>query len=173
MAVASGERLVAVEWIVVVLVQTGDALASPGRGPLGGIKLPNPSRYIASMVAYLMLAALALFGPRAAKMAGAIGGVAALAILMAPAEKGGKPLILSFFNYVNALMVGGVISQPGQSQLPPAKGSSYSGPGYPVAANQNYGNVPGLGNKLPVTPGVGAQPGQAQGISPGLPLKPT
>lgn len=155
MAVHPGERVLAAEWIVVVLVQTGDALASPNRGSLGGPKLPNPSRYFASMIAYLFLAGLALFGRGPAKIAGAIGGVAALAILLAPSTKGGKPLIVSFLSYLNAIMVSGPVSQPGQVQLPPVNPNTLvpSNPGTAPGTILGPGVLGGVSGSSPFSGG--------------------
>jgi hypothetical protein len=150
------ERTLAAEWIVVVLVQTGDALAGGPQGPLGGPKLPNPARYFAAMIAYLMLAGLALFGDKAGKLAASLGGVAALAILIAPSTPGGKPLIMRFLSYLNSMLVAGPISAPNQSQVGPARsGSSYSGDTAPV--------YPGNPDQFP--PGTVARPGQVPGYT--------
>src|SRR5580704_17341721 len=86
-AVSSGERLIGVEWVLVTLLQAGDAIASGGQTTTNsqGVsvtapKLPSPSRFFAAMIAYLMLAGAAMFGPNAAKVASRLGAVAALAI---------------------------------------------------------------------------------------------
>src|SRR5580692_416660 len=112
MAVSQGERLIGVEWIVVVLMMTGDALAGGPQGQLGGAKLPSPSRYFGAMIAYLMLAGVALFGEGAAKVASRLGGVAMLAIMLAPPNigqpigPGNRPLLLRFLNLLNSYLIG-------------------------------------------------------------------
>jgi hypothetical protein len=129
-AVSQGERLVAIEWLTIVFVMTGDALASSQRGPQGGPKLPQPARYFAAMVAYLMLAGLSAFGPNAAKLASRLGGLAALAFLLAPPNPtqaigpGNRPLIMRFLAWLNAVEVGGFISQPAQAQTQSGIGSN-------------------------------------------------
>jgi len=121
MAVSQGERLLGVEWIIVVLMMTGDSLAGGAQGQLGGGKLPQPSRYFGAMIAYLMLAGLALFGPGAAKIAGRLGGVAALAIILAPPDlskpigPGNRPLVMRFLNLLNSYLIAGAVSQAGQT----------------------------------------------------------
>jgi hypothetical protein len=103
MAGTPGERLIAAEWLAVMVVQTGDAF---GESNNDQFTLPEPSRYWASIAAYLMLAGLALFGEGPARLAGALGGVAALAILLAPPQIGepisstNQPLIVRFFGYL-------------------------------------------------------------------------
>jgi hypothetical protein len=62
------------------------------------------------MVVYLMLAGGALFGDRVARLAAMFGGVAALAIVLspitpaAPGVAAGKPLILSFIDYLTQMI---------------------------------------------------------------------
>ena len=119
------ERVLAAEMLVVLGAQTADALS--GAYPSGptstgtdatsnqstGAKLPDPGRYFAAVVVYLSLAAVAMFGEKPGRLAGAFGGVAALAILLAPtkaSKAAGKPspLIMSVLNYANQIMSGGV-----------------------------------------------------------------
>lgn len=189
MAVSSGERLIGVEWVLITMLQAGDAIASGGQKNAEGVtspKLPSPSRFFAAMIAYLMLAGVALFGPNAAKVASRLGALAALAMMLAPPDlskpigQGNRPLIMRFLNLLNSYLIAGPITQPRQtptqSQYAPVKGSSYSGPGYPIAANQNSPFSPGYQNQLqtpiPTGPGAGVPSGAAQGVSPGTPLSP-
>lgn len=100
------ERLLAVEWIAVFAIETGDALYSSKEKKFS---LPQPQRYFATMIAYLMLAGLALFGEGAAKVAAALGGVAALTIVLAPAtpakpvSKTNPSIIVNFFGWLAAM----------------------------------------------------------------------
>jgi hypothetical protein len=102
----AGERLIASEWIAVMVVQTGDAL---GESSGDQFSLPEPNRYWAAMAAYLMLAGMALFGEGPARLAGALGGVAAVAIMLAPPDLGApisssnQPLIVRFFAWIAAM----------------------------------------------------------------------
>lgn len=99
------EKLIGAEWLAVMMIETGDALGTSG--PSGKFNLPSPSRYFATMIVYLGLAGAAMFGDRIARGAAMFGGVAALAIAMAPNKKGGKPVILSFIDYLTQMINGG------------------------------------------------------------------
>jgi hypothetical protein len=109
MAGSPEERVIAAELLVVMGVTTADALSGASTGKFS---LPDPSRYFATVIVFTMLAAAAMFGPKSGRLAAQFGGVASLAILIAPTKKTGKPLILSALTYFNQLMVGGVQSQP-------------------------------------------------------------
>lgn len=101
------ERALAAEWLAVMVIETGDALAKHGKQ--GNRFLPQPSRYFATMVAYLLLAGAALFGDKAARVASALGALVALTIVMAPptVKKAvgptNEPLIVSFLGYLSAM----------------------------------------------------------------------
>jgi hypothetical protein len=144
---SSGERLLGAEWVVVMLVQTGDAF---GESTDEQFSLPQPSRYWASLVAYLMLAAFALFGDKASKLAGGLGAVAALAILLAPPDptapiaQGNYPLIIRFLGWLSSMYSQGPAG-PGQSTATtspglgpggssPAPGSTLPSPSNPLTA---------------------------------------
>lgn len=104
------ERVLAAEMLVVMSAQTADALSGASGGTFS---LPDPSRYFAAIIVYASLAAVAMFGEKPGRLAGAFGGVAALAILLAPtkaSKASGKntPLIMSVLNYANQIMSGGV-----------------------------------------------------------------
>ena len=105
---ATHEKALAAEWLAVLLVETGDAFAAHGEKGHKGF-LPQPSRYFATMVAYLLLAGAALFGEKAGKVASALGALVALTILMAPptvkkpVSKTNQPLIISFFGYLASM----------------------------------------------------------------------
>lgn len=102
------ERALAAEWLIVMIVETGDAFAKHGKE--GKRFLPQPSRYFATMVGYLILAGVALFGEKAARVASALGALVALTIVMAPPtirKKVGptnEPLLVSFLGYLSAMM---------------------------------------------------------------------
>ena len=108
MASTHGEKLLAAEWLGVVALLTGDALGQSSGG--SKITLPQPSRYFASMVVYLMLAALAAAGEKTARLAGALGGVALLTIALAPSDitkppgPGNRPLVIRFLAWLSAVM---------------------------------------------------------------------
>ena len=136
MAVSHGERTLAAEWVALVLLITGDAI---GEGLGGGKGLPNPSRYFASMVVFVMLAAFALAGEKAAKLASTLGGVALLAIALAPPDRtkaigsGTRPLIVRFLAWLAAFVkTPPTLINPGQAVTAPpssAVGASGTGPG--------------------------------------------
>lgn len=94
---SSAERLLAAEWLGIMSIQTFDALSNSTGGKLN---LPDPSRYFATMVVFLFLAAGAMFGDKAGRLAGAFGGVAALAIALAPGKNGKSPIVgaLGYFS---------------------------------------------------------------------------
>lgn len=101
MAGSNHERVLAAEWLVVMAIETLDALSGAGGGKF---KLPNPSRYFATMVVYLMLAGAAMFGENAGRLAAAFGGVAALTITLIPVK--GQAPIIGALNYFDQLMGG-------------------------------------------------------------------
>jgi hypothetical protein len=102
MAGSNHERILAAEWLAVMGTQTLNALASSQ----SGFALPDPSRYFATMVVYLMLAAVAMFGEKPGHLAAAFGGVAALAIAAAPGKNGKSPVV-GALGYFSKLMKSG------------------------------------------------------------------
>jgi hypothetical protein len=115
------ERVIAAELVTVMGVETLDALvASGGKSTFS---LPDPSVYFATLVVYLMLSGLALFGDRYGKLAAAFGGVAAAGILMTPTARSKqegkpKPLVMSMITYFDSIISGGTEQAP---ITPPAK----------------------------------------------------
>lgn len=110
---AAGEKLLAAELMVVLGVETMDALSGANTGTFS---LPNPSQYFATLVVFLVLSGVAAFGEKPARLASAFGGLAALTILMAPtkASKAAghpEPLILSAFDYLTQIINGGTLGQ--------------------------------------------------------------
>jgi len=122
-ATSQGERALGIELVIVLLVQIGDAIITGEQGSLGGPKLPRPSRFFATMIAFLFLSGLAAFGQGAAKFAARFGALVTLVILLAPADPtqkagpGNRPLIMRFLNLLNSYMIAGPISQPGQTSV--------------------------------------------------------
>jgi hypothetical protein len=95
--------------LTVMGVQTMDALSGANTGTF---TMPDPSRYFATLIVYAVLAGMAMFGEKPGKLAGALGGVAALAILLAPTKASvaagtPKPLALSALTYLNQVITGG------------------------------------------------------------------
>lgn len=120
MAGSQYEKVIAAEWLVVMAVQTADALNNSAGG--SKLKLPQPARYVATMLVYLSLAAVAMFGDRPGKLAAAFGGVAAIGIVVMPGPGGKQPPILAMLGYVNNL-VGGT-QQSTQASAPANAGTA-------------------------------------------------
>ena len=111
MAGSAEERILAGEMLLVMTLETIDALSGAQSGK---VKLPDPSRYLATVADFMSLAAVCLFGPGPAKVAARFGGVVSLAILLAPtkAKDGtltGDPIALSAIRYLGQLTGGGVL----------------------------------------------------------------
>lgn len=138
MAGSNHERVLAAEWLVVMGVQTLDALSGADSGSFA---LPDPSRYFASMVVFLMLAAAAMFGDKPGRLAAAFGGVAGLGILLYKGHNT-QPPVIGALNYFDKLMKGG-----------PAGSPSSSGVQNPSTA-PGFGSVPATGK----TPGYNFAP---------------
>jgi hypothetical protein len=104
MAGSNYERILAAEWLVVMAAETLDSLS----GTAGGapFSLPDPSKYFATMVVFLMLSAVAMFGESAGKLAAAFGGVAGAAILLTPSSNGKSPVV-GAVTYFGDLFAGG------------------------------------------------------------------
>ena len=105
------ERILAAEWLAVMAVETLDALAGADSGSFA---LPDPARYFATMVVFLMLAAAAMFGEQPGKLAAAFGGVAGLAIVLSPGKEKQAPVV-GMLNYFSKLMAGGGPATPAPS----------------------------------------------------------
>lgn len=125
MAGSQHERVLAAEWLVLMGVETMDALANSSGGKF---KLPSPSRYFAAMVVFLMLAGVAMFGTKAGRLASAFGGVATLAIVAAPGAKGKTSPVLGALKYIDGLLK----SPP--SNLTPAAATPYANTPAPTAS---------------------------------------
>jgi hypothetical protein len=106
--------------------QTVDALSGSGGG---GFSLPDPSRYFAAIIVYMSLAAVAMFGDKPGKLAAGFGGVAALAMLIAPTKRTGKPLAMSLTDFFTQVIEGGLQKPTGSSA--PAAGPGYVNPNAP------------------------------------------
>ena len=112
MAGSPEERILAGEMLLVMTLETIDALSGAQSGK---VKLPNPARYVSTMAVFLMLAAATMFGPGPAKIAARFGGLATLAILLAPTKNPttgaltGDPIALSFIKYIGQITGGGVL----------------------------------------------------------------
>lgn len=130
MAGSHWERILAAEWLVVFGTETLDALSGADSGKFA---LPDPSRYFATMVVFLMLAAGAMFGDKAGKLAAAMGGVAGLAILMAPGKNGKSP-VLGALAYFDKLTGGGPQGPGGEGGV---FGSTISNASHAVAHATN------------------------------------
>lgn len=129
MAGSSYEKVLAAEWLAVMAIETGDALAKSGGKST--LSLPNPAQYMATMIVFLSLAGVAMFGEHAGKLAAAFGGVAAIAILLVPIGKGKNSPLVGFLAYVNALMTGNAGGFKAKRTSQPISGS--------VAPSQNQG----------------------------------
>ncbi len=144
------EKALGAELVVVMAIQTLDALAGdtidPDTGSVEGTTLPDPARYVATVIVFAMLAAVAMFGDKPGKLAAQFGGVAALAIIVAPGVGGKTPPIIGALGWMNQMILGG-----GSAQLPnPAGSSSSSGAG---TTAQNVTNPGPVMSGTPVTPG--------------------
>lgn len=178
MAGSPQERVLAAELMVVVGVQTADALSGAYTGKFS---LPAPNRYFAAIVVYLMLAGMAMFGPRPARLAVSFGGLSALVIMLAPSAasvKAGKPqsVLVSALSYLNQMITGGSIgaTHSSPSTTPPSTvGPITVSPGA-LAPGQTgtAGVTPGV-TDLPTgtyNPTIGGKPINPTLGSPGNPL---
>jgi hypothetical protein len=167
MAGSVHERILAAEMVAVMGIETADALYSSTGGSFA---LPSPSQYFATMVVYAMLAGVAMFGEKPGRLAGAFGGVAALAILLAPRKGGKPPFIIGALDYFNSLMTGGTLGQQndfntaasgggpsGDTAVNPTGGAKAS-PWAPANQQQPTTVTPGLGPTAPTTWGNPSQP---------------
>jgi hypothetical protein len=162
------ERVLAAEVLVVMSAQTVDALSGSGGG---GFSLPDPSRYFAAVLVYMSLAAVAMFGDRPGKLAAGFGGVAALAMLMAPTKRTGKPLAMSLVDFFAQLTGGGVEGAANASSGPAI--NTPGGPTGPVVSSPSStpGTVVGAGGSPQgqpagtyVPPGFGGLPPATGGV---------
>ena len=119
MAGTPHERTLAAEMLLCMGAQTADALSDAYTGTFA---LPDPSRYFATVIVFAMLSGAAMFGERAGRLAATFGGVATLAILLAPTKASVKagtpePLAMRVLGYFAQVMGGGV-----QGVKPPVGG---------------------------------------------------
>jgi hypothetical protein len=107
-------------------VQTLDALSGdtvdPDTGKVQGSTLPDPSRYVATVIVFAMLAAAAMF-ESTAKLAAAFGGVAAVAIVVAPGAGGKTPPVVGALAWFNRMITGGSVAAP-VSATPPTNATA-------------------------------------------------
>lgn len=165
MAGSRYERLLAAETLVVMGAQTVDALSGSGGQ---GFALPDPSRYFAALIVYISLAGVAMFGDKVGKVAAGLGGVAALAMLLAPTKRTGKPLAMSLVDFSTQITTGGFQGGAGEAAAAAAgpqpagdvaasgaQSSTQAGPGF------RYPNQPaGINNPaLPSNPNFSGPPG--------------
>lgn len=101
MAGSHYEKILAAEWLAIMGIETADAL---GNSSSGKLTLPSPSRYFATMLVFFALAAAAMFGDKAGKLAAAFGGVAMIGMSLAPSKPGGTPVVLSAINYFTEMI---------------------------------------------------------------------
>jgi hypothetical protein len=99
------ERVLAAEMIAVVGVETLDALSGADTGKFS---LPDPSRYFATVIVFAMLAAAAMFGDKAGKLAASFGGVSLIGMVAVPSKKSGRSPIMGALAYFNQVITGGV-----------------------------------------------------------------
>ena len=152
------ERVLAAEMVTVMAIETADALYGTSGGQFS---LPSPSQYFATMIVYGMLAAVAMFGEKPGRLAGAFGGVAALAILLAPGKNGKPPVVIGALDYFNSIMTGGTLG-PGSS----GSGSGSSAPVIGSSNTANPGQAPGTPAPIQsVGPPAGA-PSGTYGVDP-------
>ena len=134
MAGTPHERTLAAEMLLCMGAQTADALSD---AHVGTFALPDPSRYFATVIVFTMLSGAAMFGERAGRLAATFGGVATLAILLAPTKASVKagtpePLAMRVIGYFAQIMGGGV-----QGVNPPVGGT-------PVGVGSAPGQVPSI-----------------------------
>ncbi len=103
------ERLLAGEMIAVMGTQTFDALSGADTGKF---KLPDPSRYFATVVVFTILAGVSLFGDKLGRLAATFGGVAALGIIMTPSKTTGKAPVTGALAYFAQIIGGGWVQTP-------------------------------------------------------------
>lgn len=90
-----GEKVLAIEWLAIMAIQTGDAIYEKSAGKTQGAGfLPQPQRYFATMIVFFFLAAASAFSDRFGRTAAAFGGLAAIAIgLAVPKGASSSPLV--------------------------------------------------------------------------------
>lgn len=99
------EKALAAEVIGVLVVETADALSGANTGTF---KLPDPSRYFATVIVFMMLAGAAMFGEKPGKLAATFGGVAAIGMIATPSKATGRAPVMGLLAYFNQLWTGGV-----------------------------------------------------------------
>jgi hypothetical protein len=131
-----GEKVLALELLGFVAIQTGDALYTSGqsgqKGQLGGPTLPNPSQYFAGLIVFTMLAAVAAFSERWGRFAGAFGGLALLALALRPNNSGGTPPVVGFLKWLAQMYQSppATLATPGGTGSVPAGSTPVAGGGY-------------------------------------------
>jgi hypothetical protein len=138
MAGSNYERILAAEWLAVMATETLDSFAGSAGG--AAFALPDPSKYFATMVVFLMLAAVAMFGEKPGKLAAAFGGVAALAIVLTP-NKGGKSPVVGAVTYFSELTARGPNTTLA-GQVGPNPNTVQSGIRAPLTPAQKAGTAP-------------------------------
>lgn len=109
------EKALAAEWLAVILIEVGDSFnqaktTTTTQSGSSRLKLPPPSRFMATMFVYLMLAAAALFGENPGKVAAGLGGLVALTLVLAPPHPktkigpGNQPPVVSFFQWIDKML---------------------------------------------------------------------
>ena len=150
-----GEKALAAELMVAWTLKAGDSLSQ-------GI-LPPPVELLGSLLAFGMLAGMALAGEHWAKLAGAFGSVLLLTIAMMPPDPTqlpntttNVPLLLRFFKWLSAWTG----AAQGASKVPRPSGAGLGSP---------YDSTPQPTSQSPVS-GGGSFPGaSANGSAPAAP----
>jgi hypothetical protein len=165
-----GEKVLAMELLGFVLIQTGNAFYRAGatgqKGALGGPLLPQPSQYFAGLIVFTTLAAAAAVSERLGRLAAAFGGLALLALALRPNNAGGTPPVVGFLRWLATMYQHPPATLA--SPVPPVPaGGLVPGPGGVVLGPPVVGGVgPGGGNVGGATLG-GGQGGPAQYLPPG------
>jgi hypothetical protein len=147
---SQGERIVAGELVATTVLVTVRELSDG--------KVPKPHRFLAVLILYGALSAVALFGEEWAKASAALGGLALLAVLMGPP---GDPTLPKEMRYFRAMVNG-----PGFTDTTPS--SSWGGSSNPLdELKALFGGlltgpaagIPGLGKpEIPGLPSLTAAP---------------
>jgi len=142
------ERLLAAEMLTVMGAETLDSLSGASTG---SFNLPDPSRSFATVVVFMMLSGVAMFGEKAGKLAAQFGGVAALGMLMTPSKVTGRAPVAGMLAYFSQMIGGGGGQTPQAGTTVGSSGQAVpiTTPGVAAGAGAN----PGLGgNSYTVNP---------------------